>query len=171
LYAARGMQPRRSRFAFVLGLSLFGIFYLPVAARAESSLGPHVGINLDWDAALLGLEARVDMVGAGPATLQLNPTFSYYFDDDDDDDAVFNFSLNFPFEFKVRDSVLRPFIAPGLGLMIFTRDNFDDDTDLKLNLIGGLLFDLSPVELFVQLKVAIGDSTEAEIVGGLLFQL
>ena len=166
------MDPRTIRFALVLCLAAAGMVVLPLTAHAKrSTLGPHVGINLDWDTALLGLEGRFDIVGVGSATLQLNPTFSYYFDDDDNNLAIFNFSLNLPFEFKIGDSVLRPFVGPGLGVLHFSRDNVDDDTDLKLNLLGGLLFYLDPVDLFVQCKFAIGDGTEAEIIGGLLFHL
>jgi hypothetical protein len=167
------MDLRLLRLALALCLAAAGLLALPLPAQAKrSTLGPHVGINLDWDTALLGLEGRFDLVTVGrSAMLQLNPTFSYYFDDDDNTLAIFNFSLNLPFEFQIGDSVLRPFFAPGFGLLFFSRDNVDDDTDLKLNLLGGLLFYLDPVDLFVQCKVAIGDSTEAEIVGGLLFHL
>jgi hypothetical protein len=166
------MPTRAQSLVFAALFAALSLLFQPLPARAErSTLGPHVGFNLDWDDVLLGLEGRFDIASLGRATLQLNPTFSYYFDDRDDDDATFNFSLNMPFEFRVSDSVLRPFIAPGLGVLHWSRDNADDHTDLKLNVIGGLLFYLAPVELFVQLKVAIGDGAEVELIGGLLFQL
>jgi hypothetical protein len=167
------MKLRFRSLAFALPLAALALLLNPLPVLAKrSTLGVHVGDNLEWDTVLLGVEGRFDLVGVGSrAILQLNPTFSYYFDDDDNNLAIFNFSLNLPFEFQVGDSVLRPFFAPGLGVLHWSRDRVDDETDLKLNLIGGLLFYLAPVELFVQCKVQIGDGTEAEIIGGILFQL
>jgi hypothetical protein len=138
-------------------------------ARADrNTLGPHLGVNLDFDDAFIGLEGRFDIAEVGSsAILQLNPSFSYYLTDNTD---VFNFSLNLPFEFQIGDSVLRPLVAPGVGIWHFSY-NDNSDTEVTLNVIGGLLFYLAPVEPFVQLRVYIGDGSGAELMGGVLFQL
>jgi hypothetical protein len=124
-------------------------------------------VNFDYDDAFIGLEGRCDVADVSSnVILQINPSFSYYFTDVID---VFNFSLNLPFEFQINDSVLRPMVAPGIGLWHFS--NGGSETDLTLNLIGGLLFYLGPVEPFVQLRIYIGDGSGAELMGGLLFRL
>jgi hypothetical protein len=136
-------------------------------AEARATLGPHLGVNFDFDDPFIGLEGRFDVANVGSsAVLQLNPSFSYYFTDNID---VFNFSFNLPFEFQINDSVLRPFAAPGLGVWHFS--NGDSHTELTLNLIGGLLFYLDVVEPYVQLRVYVGDGSGAELMGGILFRL
>jgi hypothetical protein len=167
VYARAAMREKRLNM-LVSALAL-GAALLPLtAARAErSTLGPHVGFNFDVDDPFIGFEGRFDVGDIGTtAIVQINPSVSYYFTDYID---LLNFSLNVPFEFKVRGSVLRPFVAPGLG--IWHRNNGRSDTDLALNLIGGLLFDVDAVEPFVQLRVSIGDGSTAELMGGLLIQL
>ena len=87
------MKLRFLSLALALPLAALALLLNPLPAQAKrSTLGPHVGYNIDWDTALLGIEGRFDLVGIGRrATLQLNPTFSYYFDDDDNNVAIFNF--------------------------------------------------------------------------------
>jgi hypothetical protein len=139
------------------------------AAHAErNTLGPHFGVNFDGqDPLFLGVEGRFDLGTIGSsAIVQLNPSFSYYFTDGYD---MLNFSLNVPFEFVISGSVVRPLAAPGLGIWHFNNGN--SHTDLTLNLIGGVLFALDPVEPFVQLRVSIGDGSSAELMGGVLFRL
>lgn len=153
--------------AVALGL-LCGTLLHAAPARAErNTLGLHAGVNFDVDDPFLGVEGRFDVGSIGKsAIVQLNPSFSYYFTDGFD---LFNFSFNVPFEFPISGSVLRPFAAPGLG--IWHVSNGGSDTDLTLNLLGGLLFHLDVVEPFVQLKIAIGDGSSAELMGGILFRL
>jgi hypothetical protein len=135
----------------------------PVHAE-RNTLGPHFGINFDMEDAFLGLEGRFDVGNVGSsAIIQINPSFSYYFREGDD---AFNFSLNVPFEFPIDGTVARPFAAPGIAIW-----HGGSDTDVALNLIGGVLFALDPVEPFVQLRVSIGDGSSAELMGGVLFRL
>lgn len=162
------MDLRRSQHLAIAALAVAGALLCAAPARADRiTLGPHFGVNFDFDDAFLGLEARFDVADVGSsAILQINPSFSYYFTDNSD---VFNFSLNLPFEFQINDSVLRPMVAPGIG--IWHVSNGNSDTEITLNLIGGLLFYLDPVEPFVQLRVYLGDGSGAELMGGVLFRL
>jgi hypothetical protein len=139
-------------------------------ARAErNTIGPHLGVNFDYDDPFIGVEGRIDLARLNPnLILQLNPSFSLYFLDGPAD--MFNISVNVPFEFRVNET-LRPFFAPGLGIWHWDWDGRDGDTELMLNLIVGLLFILPPVEPFFQLRIAVGDSSFAELMGGILFRI
>jgi hypothetical protein len=152
----------------IAAIVVAGALSLAAPARADRvTLGPHLGVNFDFDDAFLGLEARFDVADVGSsAVLQINPSFSYYLTDNID---VFNFSLNLPFEFQIDDSVLRPMVAPGIGIWHYS--NGGSETEITLNLIGGLLFFLDPVEPFIQLRVYLGDGSGAELMAGVLFRL
>ena len=153
--------------ALVLFGSLFGAASLAHAER--TTLGPHLGLNFDYNDPLIGLEGRIDLANlTRTVILQIDPMFSYYFTDNID---VFNFSLNMPFEFEITGSVLRPFIAPGLAVIHVSADAGGSDTDAALALLFGLLFRLDAVDPFVELRVLIGDNSMAELIGGVLFRL
>jgi hypothetical protein len=139
-------------------------------AQAErNTLGPHLGVNFDYDDPFIGVEGRIDLTRLNPnLILQLNPSFSFYFLDGPAD--LFNISVNVPFEFRANETI-RPFFAPGIGIWHWDWDGDDGDTELMLNLIAGVLFIVPPVEPFVQLRVAVGDSSFAELMGGVLFRL
>jgi hypothetical protein len=140
-------------------------------ARAErNTLGPHLGINFDYDDPFIGIEGRIDLTKLSRnLILQLNPSFSLYFLDGDA--GLFNISVNVPFEFQVNETV-RPFFAPGLGIWHWEWDDGDrDDTEVMLNLIVGMLFVLPPVEPFFQFRIAVGDGSFAELMFGILFRL
>jgi hypothetical protein len=161
------MNHRFDQLAIVAVFACAALCFAAPARADRSTLGPHFGVNFDFDDAFIGLEGRFDVADVGSsAVLQINPSFSYYFTDNVD---VFNFSLNFPFEFQINDSVLRPMAAPGIGLWHFS--NGSSETEVVLNLIGGLLFYLDGVEPFVQLRVYLGDGSGAELMGGVLFRL
>jgi hypothetical protein len=146
------------------------LLLLPVSsAHAErNTLGPHLGFNFDMDDLFLGVEGRFDVANIDQSVIvQLNPSFSLYFTHNVN---LFNFAFNVPFEFQIHDSVLRPFAAPGIG--IYTATGRGSGTDVKLNLIGGLLFHLqAPLEPYVQLRLAVGGGATAELMAGLLFRL
>jgi len=150
-----------SLLAFALGAATLAA--APVAHAERATIGPHLGVNFDVDDLLIGAEARIDVATLGRNVIvQLNPSFSYYFVDNYD---LLNISFNVPFEFVIENSVLRPFVAPGLGL--FTGDH----TDLKLNMLGGMLFRLDAIDPFVQLRVAFIDGSTVDLMGGVLFRL
>jgi hypothetical protein len=125
-----------------------------------------MGINFDWDEVFIGGELRTDVAELSPTVqLQLNPSLSLAFPGRG---VIFDMSFNVPFQFYVRDSVLRPFTGPGLALVDHTGGGH---ADLFLNLIGGLLFDLGNVDPFLQLKVMIPHHAAVELMGGVLFRL
>lgn len=154
-------------FAFLSAAMLACAVATPAQAE-RNTLGPHLGVNFDYDDPFIGVEGRIDLTRLKPnIILQLNPSFSFYFLEGSAD--LFNISVNVPFEFRVNETV-RPFLAPGIGIWHWEWEG-DGDTELMLNLIAGVLFIVPPVEPFVQLRVAIGDSSFAELMGGILFRL
>jgi hypothetical protein len=152
----------------VLLLALGALLLLAAPVHAErNTLGPHLGYNFDGDVLLIGGEGRFDVANIGSSVIvQLNPSISLYFPPHY---VVFNFAFNVPFEFLINDSVLRPFAAPGIGIYHGTGHN--SGTDVRLNLIGGLLFHLSSLEPFVELRFVCGGGISPELIGGLLFRL
>ena len=68
---------------------------------------------------------------------------------------------DFPFIFHIDNSIVEPFLAPGLGLAFY------GDTSLKLNLIGGTFFETnSTVRPFVALAIRLIDGTYVDLLGG-----
>ncbi|MFI5307993.1 MAG: hypothetical protein ACHQ53_11600 [Polyangiales bacterium] len=155
-------------------LTLAPLLLLPCLAFASpahaerNTLGPHLGFSFDSNDVFLGAEGRFDVAEIDQSVIvQLNPSFSLYFVHNVN---VFNFSFNVPFEFKIHDSVLRPFAAPGLGIYAFTGRG--GEARVRLNLIGGLLFKLRPpLEPYVQIRLVAGGGIAAELMTGLLFRL
>jgi hypothetical protein len=140
----------------------------PGAARAEVVVGPHLGINFDWDEVLIGGEARVDIATLAPTVvLQIDPSLTLAFIGGG---VAMDFSFNLPFQFMIRDSVVRPYSGPGLALVHYSGDA-GSATDLYLNLLAGLLFDLGSVDPFVQLKVMVPHGSMAELLAGALFRI
>jgi hypothetical protein len=146
-------------------------------AGLRAAIGPHLGLNFDGEDAYLGFQGRVGVAEITPTVLlQLYPSASYYFAGDPL--TVLNFSFDVPFEFVIRDSALRPYAAPGLGLWYVNWDRpvrDDSDIDLTLNLLGGLLFALDGVEPFFELRLLVGGgyagNVGAELRGGVVFVL
>lgn len=140
-----------------------------LAQQRDAAIGPHLGVNFDGDNFLLGGHARFDVANITPEVLvQIYPNLSYYFTDGDRD--VFNLSCDVPFEFVIHNTTLRPYAAPGLAMFWATGPG-DDDIDLGLDLIGGLLFELDSVEPWVELRLIISGGASAEIRGGVQFVL
>jgi hypothetical protein len=140
----------------------------PSRASAETLLGPHLGVNFDWGELFLGGELRADIAEISPQVkLQLDPSLSLALFDRG---TAIDFGCNVPFQFLVSDSPVRPFVAPGLSLVHYTARH-GSDTQLYLNLIGGVLFDLHGIDPFVQLKVMVPHGSMAELMGGVLFKI
>jgi len=154
----------------VAPLLLLGCLAFASSAHTErNTLGPHLGFSFDSNDVFLGAEGRFDVADIGQTVIvQLNPSFSLYFTHDVN---LFNFSFNVPFEFKITNTILRPFAAPGLGIYAWTGRGAHNAV-VRLNLIGGLLFYLRPpLEPYVQIRFVCGGGIDAELMTGLLFRL
>ena len=163
------MKRHLRTFVLPCALALLALSSLPQRASAEVGLGPHLGYNFDWDEPVIGGELRADIARVSRSVqLQIDPTLSLAFLGANT--VVFDISLNLPFQFEINDSVLRPYLAPGLAFL-HSSGHWGSDSNLFLNLIGGLLFDFGKVDPFVQLKIMIPHGSLVELVGGVLFEL
>lgn len=157
--------------ALLLGASVSTVLaFAPTQVYADAGLGPHVGLNFDWNEALVGAEARIDVAQLSQSVvMQLDPSFTLAFLGGG---VAMDISLNLPFQFVIRDSVIRPFSGPGLALIHYTGGAGGTSvSELYLNILGGLLFDLGTVDPFVQLKVMLPHGSMAELLGGVIFTL
>lgn len=153
---------------FVVACAAACLASLPGAARAEVNIGPHLGINFDWDEVVLGGEVRVDVATLAPTVvLQLDPAVTLAFFGGG---VAMDFSFNLPFEFVIRESVLRPYSGPGLAVVHYSGD-FGSATRVYLNILAGLLFDLGAVDPFVQIKLMVPHGSMSELLAGVLFKI
>ncbi len=120
-------------------LFLFGLVAAPPAhAQTPWELGPYLGVDLDRDELLLGAVARIHLASA-PITL--NPGLEFY--PGIDDVAGLNRSLlvlNFDVQYQLEAESVEPYIGGGISWARLGRELQDAQSDLGLNLKGGLLF-------------------------------
>ena len=157
------------RFALILTALLLTAVVTAPKAHAEGGIGPHLGLNFEGaDPVFLGLGGRVDIARvADSVQLQIDPSLAYYFVDNA---TVFHLAVSFPFEFRIQNSVLRPFTGAGLSLFYV---NVNDNSDIRprLNLLGGLAFALQSVKPFFELRIILGHGSGFELLFGVFFNL
>ena len=138
---------------------------LPNGARAQVAIGPHVGINLDGGSLHLGADVVVMLTQLSEnVSLGVWPSYAHVFIDDGHDVELFG--VDFPFMFRVQDSIVTPFAAPGLGLAFY------GDTALKVNLIGGLFLEAgNGIRPFGALAVRLVNGTFVDLSFGVVFEL
>jgi hypothetical protein len=159
------MAARKTPSLLALAL-LFALFATPSSSSAQVAIGLHGGINLDHANLHLGADVLVMLAELSPnVALGIWPSYAHVFIDDTDDVELFG--VDFPFLFDLDDAAVTPYFAPGLGLAFQNDDSF-----LKVNLIGGVFFDVSDsVRPFVELAVRLVNGTYVDLLAGLLFEL
>ena len=147
---------------FVLGSLTAG---LPASARAQVAIGPHAGLNLDVGSVHLGGDVIVQISQLSEnVTLGVWPSYAHVFIDDGHDVELFG--VDFPFMFRLDDSIVTPFAAPGLGLAFY------GDTALKVNLIGGLFLEAGGgVRPFTELAIRLVNGTFVDLLFGVVFEV
>jgi hypothetical protein len=126
--------------------------------------GGHVGLNLDDGGIHLGGDLLFPLADVSPnVRLSIWPSVAWVFNHDHHD--VLLFGVDFPFEFRLADSIVAPFVGPGLGLAVH------DDVNLKLNVIGGLFVNAGDsVRLFGELALRFVRGTYVDLLFGVLFE-
>ncbi|MEY4512930.1 MAG: hypothetical protein RLZZ450_5052, partial [Pseudomonadota bacterium] len=137
---------------------------LASTARADVSLGGHLGVNLDHGNVHLGVDALIPVKQISPRVqLALWPNFAHVFIHDYHDVELLGFDV--PFIFNTVSDVVLPFVAPGLGLSI------GDESTVKVNAIGGVFFHLGRVRPFTAVALRFVRGTYADWLAGVLVDL
>ena len=79
-------------------------------------------MNLDGGDLHLGVDLVIDIAEISPSVkLAIWPSYAHIFVDDGDDGNLF--AVDFPFIFAIGDSIVSPYVGPGLGLSVFDDAN------------------------------------------------
>jgi hypothetical protein len=145
---------------------LVGILGAPTAASAQVVVGPVAGFHDDLDFGLGGY-ARIPVPSLA-AGLSIVPSFVYYFPGDDLDAWEINGDVSYAFQVS-EDTPVLPFALAGLNILNVGAEGFDSETEIGLNLGGGITFRAESVEPFVGVKFEIQDGSGFVIFGGVGF--
>ena len=131
-------------------------------AQGRSHLGPHIGVNTDFNDFLIGVH------GTFPVTryLELYPSFDIFFPDGG---TLLGFNGDFKFLIPNKSSY-GFYVGPGLGILYSSFDD-EDDADLGLNIFGGIETRRGNVHPYLEGRVLIHDNTSFQLVFGLNFTL
>ena len=123
-----------------------------LASAQNNEIGPRVGLGINPDQFVIGgqmnfplephglaISPNVELgVGDHTTTIQLNADLDYHFA---------NAGPNW-----------NPYVGGGIGIAFFDYDNDGSDTELGVNLLGGLRFrQKNGSHLFTELRLGIGD--------------
>jgi hypothetical protein len=133
-------------------------------ARAEAwEAGAHLGVGLDAGSIHLGGDLLFPVATLSPSVrLSVWPSAAFVINDGHDGLLL---GADFPFEFDIAQSIVHPFVGPGLGLAIF------EESTVKLNIIGGLFIDTGSVRPFAELALRFIRGTYVDLLIGVLFEL
>lgn len=148
--------------------ALFGLAALVCAAAPSRAyafeLGAHVGVGLDAGSVHLGGDGLFPIAELSPSVrLSIWPSAAFVINDGPDGLLL---GADFPFEFEIANSIVSPFVGPGLGVGIF-----NSDAVVKLNIIGGVFIDAGSVRPFAELALRFIDGTYVDLLAGVLFEL
>ena len=133
-----------------------------LASAQNNEIGPRVGLGINPDQFVIGgqmnfplephglaISPNVELgVGDHTTTIQLNADLDYHFA---------NAGPNW-----------NPYVGGGIGIAFFDYDNDGSDTELGVNLLGGLRFrQKNGSHLFTELRLGIGDPyPDAKVIVG-----
>lgn len=151
------------------------------AAAAQTVFGPQLSWGDDSD---LGIGARLELPLAGmmstdpssPASkLRLVGSFDWFFPDDGVGIDVDWWEINANLTYPIEAEGVRPYVGGGLNFA-HVSVHFDDallddvsDTDVGLNLLGGLKFLLGTLDAFAEARFALGGADQFVLTSGILF--
>ncbi|HKP55888.1 MAG TPA: hypothetical protein VJV78_04180 [Polyangiales bacterium] len=136
---------------------------LPAPAHAWEA-GGHAGVGLDSGSVHLGGDLVFPIVRLSPAVeFSLWPSAAFVITDGPEGVLL---GLDFPFEFIIADSIVKPFVGPGFGVWIA-----DEHAQVKLNVIGGLFIDTGTVRPFAELALRFINGTYVDLLAGVLVEL
>jgi hypothetical protein len=141
-------------------LPAVALLVLAVPAPA-ADFGVRGGYYTDIGEPFLGVE----YIAPVTSDIFFNPNVEYVFVD-----GARYFTLNgdFHYDFHTTGSTFA-WVGAGLGVISFEADGFDGETDLGLNVIGGLGTRAGGVIPYMQAKVIVSDGTEFSLGFGVRF--
>jgi hypothetical protein len=162
------------------------IQFAPAEAEAQVSFGPYVAWADDTD---LGVGGRVD-VGLGNAfgadsgpfqNIFLNSGVTYFFWDCDEgfdevDCSFIEINGNLAVPFTLEGSSIQPYAGTGLNIARVSVEVSDnpfldeaDDTEVGLNVLGGIFFPISDLRGFAEAKIELSGGEQFVLSAGILF--
>ena len=140
-------------------------------AQAQFQLGVRGGYDLEVEDPLLGVEARFGLNNPS-FPLIIAPAFDYYFIDADDA-SFYHLDLNVLYPFGINNQSFTPYAGAGLGIGFWDPgENFDSQSDLGLNIVGGAVFGFGQIRPFAQARLKVGGDIDlVTLQGGVLFAL
>jgi opacity protein-like surface antigen len=173
------------KFTMVTGALLGAVLVLGSADQAQAQWGiaPYVGYNLDAEEMNLGAAVQFALPAKiGGSALVLSPSFDFYPFMGETVQGVelgaslytINFDMHYPFPVR---SALKPYVGAGLAL-VHASVSIDDpvfgnldvsDTDIGLNLKGGLSLSAGPLRPFAEGVLVVSSGSTFVLRGGLMF--
>ncbi len=153
--------------------------FLAQPAQAQVSFGPQLAWGDDTD---LGIGGRAEFGLADAFGIDEDPfadlfgmaTATYFFwdcdrgfDDVDEDCSYFEINGNAAVPFEVESSAV-PYAGAGLHIGRLSVGNASD-TEVGLNLLGGVHFPLGALRGFGEAKLGLGGADQFVIAGGVMF--
>jgi hypothetical protein len=144
---------------------LAALLWAALPARASAfELGAHLGVGLDSGSIHIGGDGLFPIADVSPnIRLSIWPSAAFVINDGPDGLLL---GADFPFEFKIANSIVAPFVGPGIGVGIF-----DGDAQLKLNIIGGAFIDTGAVRPFGELALRFIRGTYVDLLIGVLIEM
>ena len=134
----------------IAAVALVGMLLVPATAEAQTTIGPVAGFHDDFDFGIGGF--------LGIPVPSLDPNLSI------NGDVVYAFEVD-------EDTPVLPFAMAGLNIARLNPDVGNGDTEMGLNLGGGIGFRAASVQPFVGAKFEIGDNDGFVVFGGIGFPL
>jgi hypothetical protein len=145
---------------------LAGMLLAPAAAQAQLTVGPVAAFHDDFDFGIGGF-AAIPVPSLDP-NLSINPSFVYFFPSD-----PFNFweiNGDVVYQFQVSESTpVLPFALAGINIANFGIDGGGSNTEIGLNLGGGIGFRAESLQPFAGAKFEIQDGSGFVLFGGVGF--
>lgn len=145
---------------------------VPATAVGQVAFGPQLSFGGDTD---LGIGGRVLANVESMEHWDFIGTFDVWFPDDsgDNDVSAWEANGNLAYNFVVEDTSLNPYAGAGLSIFHVSFDDGlggnGDDTDLGLNLFGGLKFPGQSITPFVEVRAVLEAADQVVVTGGILF--
>lgn len=141
----------------------------PMTAEAQVQLGPTLAIHDRFDVGIgATLSGQAPSLGQGVGFMA---DFVFYFPDVDD---YFELNGNITYDFPLENSTVVPFVLGGLNIgrrSFEVNGREEDNTEVGINLGGGIVFDAGTFRPSVALKVDVGGYEGFVVFATLPFQV